>query len=59
MAISYEDMFLLSELSRLHKLWNIDKQRRLRTRPIVLNDALTAKAAAFSHYLSGVPPEFW
>ena len=29
-----------------------------RTRPIVLNDALTAKAAAFSRYFSGVPPEF-
>jgi hypothetical protein len=29
-----------------------------RTRPIVLNDAPTAKAAAFLRYLSGVPPEF-
>jgi hypothetical protein len=30
-----------------------------RTRPIVLNDAPTAKAAAFARYLSRVPPEFW
>lgn len=29
-----------------------------RTGPIVLNDAPTAKAAAFSRYLSRVPPEF-